>query len=125
MYDVYFAIFTKELVQYTFIRNSGYKENILMVPMSSLYADFSEHTRQSEIRVPPRAANVLHNYWHDTLRLTQANIIKLYCIKFRTRPQYIFNNWLLRPYSIQLLYYTYLPFVDKSSNHLKSVLKTT
>jgi len=26
MYDVYFPIFTKELVQYTFIRNSGYKE---------------------------------------------------------------------------------------------------
>jgi len=28
--------FTKDLVHYTIIRNSGYKEQVLMVPMSSL-----------------------------------------------------------------------------------------
>jgi len=30
-------IFTKELVPYTFIRKSGYKEHIFIVLMSSLY----------------------------------------------------------------------------------------
>jgi len=32
----YFSMFLKELVLYTFIRNSGYKEQFFMVPMSSL-----------------------------------------------------------------------------------------
>ena len=34
--DFHSLIFTKELVQYTFIRNSGYKKYISMVPISSL-----------------------------------------------------------------------------------------
>jgi len=38
--DFHSPIFTSELVHYTFIRNSGYKEQIFMVPMSSLKADF-------------------------------------------------------------------------------------
>jgi len=35
------TIFSKELVFYTFIRNSGCKEHIFMVLMSSLYAAFT------------------------------------------------------------------------------------
>jgi len=34
--DFHFIIFTKELVHYKFVKNSGNKEMICMVPMSSL-----------------------------------------------------------------------------------------
>ena len=42
--DFHSLIFTKELVNYTLIRNFGFKEHIFMVPMSSFSADFTVMT---------------------------------------------------------------------------------
>jgi len=43
--DFHSPIFTKEPHHYAFIRNSGYKEDMFVVPLSSLLAGFTVNAK--------------------------------------------------------------------------------